>query len=196
MELGLKEWIVIFTAGLFLLLFLLPTEIIGGQKGLDVKQLTGQKIQNIEKVTLSCMNLQLKLDSVEEKIYLSSDLSLERKNTEAIVSGINGNIVLGVKFVKTLVVSCVSVDISGKSDLENLTVLSTNANFNNLIIQEGGNLKISTASVQGNIYIDENIKKELHIEISATSNNLTVFVSNFVKDKIKFSGSMPKVVTK
>lgn len=196
MELGLKEWIVIFTAGVFLLLFLLPSESINVQEKLDVKQLTGKDIQNIQKVTVSCMNIQLKLDSNEEKIYLNSELSVEKKNTEAIISGINGNMVLGGKFIKTLVVSCVSVDISGKSNLENLTILSTNVNFNNLIIQEGGNLKISSASVQGNIHIDDNIKRELYIEISSASNNLTIFVSNSVKDKVKFSGSMPKVVTK
>lgn len=196
MELGLKEWIVIFTAGVFLLLFLLATESITNQEELDVKRLTGQSTQNIQKVTISSMNLQLKLDSEEEKMYLNSELSFERKNTEAIISGINGNMVLGGKFVKTLVVSCVSADISGKSNLENLTILSTNVNFNNLIIQEGGNIKISAASVQGNIHIDDNIKRELYIEISSASNNLTVFVSNSVKDKVKFSGSMPKVVDK
>lgn len=196
MELGLKEWIVIFTAGVFLLLFLLPTESITNQEELDVKRLTGQSTQNIQKVTISSMNLQLKLDSEEEKMYLNSELSFEIKNTEAIISGINGNMVLGGKFVKILVISCVSADISGKSNLENLTILSTNVNFNNLIIQEGGNIKISAASVQGNIHIDDNIKRELYIEISSASNNLTVFVSNSVKDKVKFSGSMPKVVNK
>ncbi|MEN3042215.1 MAG: hypothetical protein ABDH59_02780 [Fervidobacterium sp.] len=196
MELGLKEWIVMFLAGIFLFVFLFDVEEGKSQKNLDEKKLVQHEIQAVKQFKISCMKLNLKLDIEEERIYMNPELTFENDKTQAIISGISGNIILAGKEIKSLTISCVSADISGKSTVEVIYISCTNVNFNNFFIETGGNVKISAAAIQGSIYISNEVNEDLYFDISAASSDLVIFVSQSVKDKIRFTGIVPKVVIK
>jgi hypothetical protein len=174
----------------FLFILLLPTDFMiskqGSSEGL-IKIPVSNPILNILGASFS-----IQFDNEKDEILYGRggkiDISSDTERT--VLNKASGSIIIGIRELKNINISAASVLISGVLDNVFVDISSVNVTSKNLLIKGPVKIKISTATIKGELYIDEfSSDGKVEIIVDSASTNLTVYVKKGYENKVSVQGT-------
>lgn len=201
MELGLKELLFLVLFSIFIFILLLPNDLSLRENSNSNFEVT--ELNDVQQILFSCVNLNLRLAVEKEnqvsKLHINQSLNIEKGKKSTIISGNNVEAIISTSEkdnFELLTVSTANLNLSGKSNIQEIVISSASANFNNFLILSARKIEISSAFVKGDIHIHDNFQGELILELSSAYSELRVHIKKSLLEKVKFLGTKPNLVLK
>ncbi|MGQ9856158.1 MAG: hypothetical protein ACUVQF_05430 [Fervidobacterium sp.] len=195
MALGLREIIALSLLGVFLLVIAVP------QSGFVTNEYTESgSVERVEvltpKVLISAATLKITLSPDDDKLVYSDSYSPTLSTSQDLtrISGITNSVILGTKNIEHLQISTAVVSVLGVMNLKSLDISSATCEIKKIIIENGCDITISAAVLNGEIYVDKLQQDEsVSLEINSTTADITVYVKSGDEGKIKSNNSKVKI---
>jgi len=189
MEITYREIIASALLLTFLFVLLLPPDFI------TLKQGYSGTLKNIPLsnsiLNISGANLSIQFDGEKDGVLCgtSEEIALSFDKEKTLLNKVSGSVIIGTKVLENVNISAVDVFITGAIENVVVNISSVNVTSRNLLINAPAKIKISTATINGELYIDEfSSEGKVEILVDSASTNLTVYVKKGCENKVTIQG--------
>ncbi len=189
MEITYREIIASALLLTFLFVLLLPPDFI------TLKQGYSGTLKNIPLsnsiLNISGANLTIQFDGEKDEVLCgtSEEIALSFDKEKTLLNKVSGSVIIGTKVLENVNISAVDVLITGAIENVVVNISSVNVTSRNLLINAPAKIKISTATIKGELYIDKfSSEGKVEILVDSASTNLTVYVKKGYENKVTIQG--------
>ncbi len=189
MEITYKEIIAGVLLFTFLFVLLLPTDFMTSKRdysGTLINIPVSNSILNI-----SGVNFSIQFDDEKDEILYgpSEKIDFSSDTEKTVLNRVSGSLIIGTKALKNVNISAVDVFITGVLDNVFVDISSVNVTSKNLLVKGPAKIKISTATIKGELYIKEfSSDGKIEIIVDSASTNLAVYVKKGYENKVTVQG--------